>query len=728
MTTPSPVLYASYTAVRPGRIAAWVRLALGTVLLAACLGRASTAHAQASLTLVDDETIVRRVSFRFVETQTFEDQQLEQQIATHGPSFWTRLRQRLPLFDADYPPFDPVALQKDVVRLRLYYQRHGFLHPTIRYDTSQLDTTHNAIHVIFVIDEGPPLLIRDVDFLGPGGDLAYEQFDETLRSRWIDFRDDITLQVGERYSTFDGVRIQDEVLTWLKNAGFAFATVETVADVDTLRNAVDLDIHVETGPQGVFSEVIIEGNEKLSRSVVLRELPFKVGERFSSKKLIEGQRELFALDLFRVVIADIPEQEADESVTVRYRVREARERRVSALTGYARETGLTGQAEWRHRNFLGGARQFIVSTGLRTGIGGAQTRGIEPARRFTSSLSLRQPYLFSTNLVGIVSPFHTWENIPLQQLAFQEVGLNTTLLYEIYRFRTVSLQHTFTRVFGDVVGDPLAEVPITDRLVYDRSILSLSSVLGVVDNFFEPTSGFLLRPGAEVAGQALGSAVQYYKTSFEAIGYLPLTERYNLSGRLFVGRVWPLGQSRRQGDPTVEAQFDRIRFYAGGGSDVRGYPDNLIGPVLVDSLVLDPGTDEETIVLRLEPLGGLAKLAGNVELRMPFPGLGSKWQTAVFVDAGQVYDYELNLQREIVGRNLDLDLSELRVGTGAGIRFRTLVGYVRLDVGFKVNPSIEDLASPEDLARYRQGRITRDAIDTNFWDRFRIHLSIGQPF
>jgi outer membrane protein insertion porin family len=114
---------------------------------------------QAPLRLVNDETAVSEISFRFVEGQTFEASRLREQIATNAPGFFARLRNQfafLPGLRRRSFLFDPVTLQKDVVRLRRFYQQNGFLRPGVDYPASQLDTTANKIHVIFTIREGTP--------------------------------------------------------------------------------------------------------------------------------------------------------------------------------------------------------------------------------------------------------------------------------------------------------------------------------------------------------------------------------------------------------------------------------------------------------------------------------------------------------------------------------------------------------------------------------------------
>ena len=139
-----------------------------------------------------------------------------------------------------------------------------------------------------------------------------------------------------------------------------------------------------------------------------------------------------------------------------------------------------------------------------------------------------------------------------------------------------------------------------------------------------------------------------------------------------------------------------------------------------------------------EPIGGLAKLSGNVELRMPFPGLGENWQTAAFVDFGRVFaKMNSTPSPDISGVELPLEPARLRIGVGGGIRFRTPVGYIRLDIAMKANPSDTDLQDPAETFRWVYRDELRelnplepepDRPDRPFRRLFQFHLSLGQAF
>lgn len=743
------------------------------------LGLALRASAQETpLFLANEATTVRGVEFAFAENGTFESGLLEAQIVTQGPGFFDQLKKILPFVSAQTYPLDRIELQKDVVRLRRFYHQHGFLSPWIDYDKSRLDTTNNTIRVVFSIQEGPPVIIQDVGFFAVSGGYMATFFTGEMRDRWINFRDRTTFKTGDRYTDFDLVRIQDQVVTWLKNQGYAFAQLTTETDIDSTANTADIRFAIDPGPIGYFDEIIVEGNESVSRTVIVRELPFKQGDRFSSDKLIEGQRELFNLNMFRVALAEVPptytatgpevdsleamvrvdpaaatRQPRDSTVMVRFRLREANLRSVTAQTGYATDLGITLQGQWIHRNFFGGARNLTVNGEANTGLlATPPSSGTETPLLLRGSVALRQPYLFSRKLSGIVEPFILFERNPLLErsdarlgINRREYGVNTSLLYEILPFRTLSAQYTISQTFLPNVEVLLADGTVSDTTdAYGQSVLSLSATLGKVNNFLNPRRGFLVRPFYEQAGTLVGllnTGITYSKLGSEVVAYVPLLPRTRLGLRLSGGRLFPTGQSTNQFAAPIENRFDPVRFYAGGASDVRGWDQGQIGPKFnrtrqeldeegnpeFDDNGLPLTTDEE-----FEPVGGLTKLVGNIELRMPFPGLGSQWRSAVFLDFGQVSSEETGAAcapLDQVCRFQDegtIRFNKFKFGTGAGIRYDTPVGYIRLDIAYKLNPDPLDLQSPRDAYLFREGFI--DTPDEGRFSRFKLHLSLGQAF
>ena len=122
------------------------------------------------------------------------------------------------------------------------------------------------------------------------------------------------------------------------------------------------------------------------------------------------------------------------------------------------------------------------------------------------------------------------------------------------------------------------------------------------------------------------------------------------------------------------------RFFAGGDTTIRGYALDTVGA-------------PNTISPDGFPRGGNAVLIMNGELRM---AIWKDFGAAVFVDGGNVF-----------ARVTQFDLGELRGSVGFGLRYRSPIGPVRLDLGFKLD---------------------RRELGGTLEDRTGLHFSIGQAF
>ncbi|HRK73116.1 MAG TPA: POTRA domain-containing protein, partial [Rhodothermales bacterium] len=88
--------------------------------------------AQPNLRLVNADTQVSKIAFR---GHSFPEEQLLEVISTQAPTTFDRLApfwaSRLAFREVRQFPFNPYEVQKDVIRLRRFYQRNGYLSPRI---------------------------------------------------------------------------------------------------------------------------------------------------------------------------------------------------------------------------------------------------------------------------------------------------------------------------------------------------------------------------------------------------------------------------------------------------------------------------------------------------------------------------------------------------------------------------------------------------------------------
>jgi outer membrane translocation and assembly module TamA len=132
---------------------------------------------------------------------------------------------------------------------------------------------------------------------------------------------------------------------------------------------------------------------------------------------------------------------------------------------------------------------------------------------------------------------------------------------------------------------------------------------------------------------------------------------------------------------TVEDIPASERFYAGGENTVRGFALDRLGT-------------PETIDQDGFPKGGHGLIVLNAEARIPVRGgLGA----VAFLDGGNVF---ANVD--------DMDLTELRGSVGFGLRYRSPVGPIRVDLGFKLDRRLLPNGDREPLTA--------------------LHISLGQAF
>jgi outer membrane protein insertion porin family len=124
------------------------------------------------------------------------------------------------------------------------------------------------------------------------------------------------------------------------------------------------------------------------------------------------------------------------------------------------------------------------------------------------------------------------------------------------------------------------------------------------------------------------------------------------------------------------------------------------------------------------PLGGFARGSFSFELQLPFPGLGPNFGSHFFVDGGRVWTDDERFEMEGDPRGQEHTF----VATGAGFDVRTPVGPIKVDVGYKLNPSVTDLADAADVLRAaNEGRDFADVPRKNS-RRWQLHLAIGASY
>ena len=697
------------------------------------------AVAQDSLLAIRPDAQVGSVGFRFPGTQSFSEAELGAQIALRGRGSLYDLRRLLGELPLVPSPgrygFDPVELQKDVVRLRQFYRRAGFARPHVDYDVRANDPG-TVVDVSYVVDEGPAAVLRSVQVVGPGGSAPLD-LPDSLTASWREFETGLAARRGQRFGEADLAAARDSLVAWLHDHGYPFAAVRSARAVDSARQAVDVRLEASPGPLSRIGTITVEGNTSVSDRVVLRQLPFRTGDPYSARTLAAARARLQAVDLLARAVVDVDSQPAaDSTLAVRIRVPETRRRLTLAEVGYVSEgAGLTGRVQWTDPNFTGGARSLTASVEAQSGAGAV---GTEAEQLLRASLSLTQPYVFVPRLSLIVGPYAEYRNDLKDQSA--AVGFNTTLVYRLAPLSSVALEYRISARdiyeyhFGAVSsGDinllellALEYPPLIDSLGYNenKSTFTLSGSFAEVDDLTDPRRGWVVRPSAKVTVPEPWSTAQFARLDLSVSRFQPLGRNVVLAARVSAGRLFPFGKSVPSEGSDPIFSFIHLRdesMTAGGTNDVRGWGDRMLGPKVPDVEANIVGADTVLTADQYVPIGALARLSGSIELRFPAPGMTPAWQTQVFLDAGRVWTPDERFsQAALLPEN-----TELRWSAGVGLSYQTPVGALGLSLGYKLNPSPLDLRDAgKVLDAFVAGQPIESA-ETDALSRLHLHFSFG---
>ncbi|MCC7240324.1 MAG: BamA/TamA family outer membrane protein [Acidobacteria bacterium] len=568
---------------------------------------------------------------------------------------------------------------------------------------------YRPVDVQFTIVEGPRTTVSAVAFEGAEG------IDPgTLQAL-------LSLTVGRPFYRPLLSADRDALERAYRNQGFLNATVRPdVTFVDDNHDArVAWTVH--EGEQTRVDRILITGNSRTGAEVIRRELRIAPGDPLGADAIAESQRRLSQLGLFRRVrITDLP-RTGGSSRDVLVSVEEApattityggglevgrRPRQSSDGTGAQDrvEVAPRGFFEISRRNLWGKNRSisFFSRVSLRprdpavdsTNPADASGYGLNDYR---VTGTYREPRAFGTPGDAQLTAF--LEQGIRASFTFNRRGVRGDYARRFARGFTATGRYTYdyTRLSNQ-------QIQPEDRLLIDRLFpqVRLSTFFGAVlrdsrDDVLDPQRGTVLGVDVSVAARAYGSEVGFAKTFLQGFAYrrlpgpgfvLAIGARAGLAIGFprDVPRVDTAGNpvAGPDGQPSVDV-VDELpaseRFFAGGDTTVRGFALDRLGT----AATLDP---------QGFPQGGNGLLVFNVELRTPY------WKSlgvVGFVDAGNVF--------ERVG---DIDVGGLRVATGFGLRYRSPIGPLRVDLGFKVNPRL--LAT---------GNRERGAI---------VHVSLGQAF
>ena len=491
------------------------------------------------------------------------------------------------------------------------YRELGYPDAKIRRPQVTSDGAARAVDILLTIEEGPRRMIHGISFEG----------NATLSE--AELRSVIQTIKGKPYDSALLSKDKESLLAFCRSHGHRQAEIETqtvprVGDPD-----VDIIFKIREGPVHTVSSLEVTGAGGSRESLILKTAGIKKGDPFSFESLAMGQKRLYDLGIFRAVNISTPEPEKGSTgVPVVIDVREEPPLTFTYGIRYNNEDKLEGQVELALVNLLGG------------GSGGYASYR-RSSRLWDARFSLKLPYVLGLRVDTLLSLSATRE----RREAYISDEIAATLGKEAHLPNDFNL-FIFYRL--SKVREKAPDAPeFGPRVVLSE--FSLSVVRDSRDDRFDPRSGSFLSLGLTGAPKTFGAQLNYVKVFTQFSFYT------NLGRKLIWASNVRLGLTTAFGQKLLASQL----FYAGGGTSIRGFGQDRVGPIDAVSGL---------------PTGGKIVFSANQELRFP---LFSWFSGVVFYDVGNVY-----------ASSRDMTRFALRHGMGVGLRAQSPIGLIRFDCGF----------------------------------------------
>jgi len=641
------------------------------------------------------------VDINIIGNTVFKESEIEQAFAVKE-SGWTSIISRNDRYARE-------KMAASLESLRALYLNKGYINFNINHSSLNLSEDKKNIFVEVSVDEGEQFKFGETKFLGDALYIPAE-----LKALQI-YKD------GDIYSQEKVNAVKQLLLRKYGNAGYYYAEVNVVPQIDKETHLVDLNYYVNPGQQVTVRRINFTGNTKTADEVLRREMRQMEGALASNEKIDLSKVRLERTGFFKTVdIKPARVPNTADQVDLNINVEEQHSGTSTLAVGFSQSGGITFQAGLSQTNFMGTGNSVAID------LSRSETQDyynlsvtdpyftIDGVRRgynmYYRKTKLDEDYNVNNY---VTDSFGGGINFgyPIDENQSISAGLNidqtevTTGPYVSTYVRDYLLAHggkatgkaedVCIGTIENLYEDPADPTKITgtkcngQTVDYDNEFngdfltynLNLGWSYNTLNRPVFPTSGMSHRVNGEIA--LPGSDVEYQKLTYDAQAYFPLGKDFVLRGygKLGYGNDLPFYKN----------------FYAGGFGSVRGYDNSTLGPKY-------PGvtySESDDVDYDPEEVGGNALIQFGTELALPLPFKGD-WTRQVrpvlFAEGAQVFDTQCNVSSSTIyvnGADVDskqyckdnfgFDVDNMRYSVGVGFTWITMIGPLSLSYAYPLN-------------------------------------------
>ncbi|MFT3921571.1 MAG: BamA/TamA family outer membrane protein [Myxococcales bacterium] len=618
-------------------------------------------------------------------------------------------------FWTTWPVYDEAVLRLDLKRVERWYQARGYygarvlevdLRPQAAEDTDVCSGDDCKLSVDIKVEEGSPVRIQSIDLDGD------QNLAPTLRANLREALGE-KLTVGAVFDEAQYAAARDAMALALREEGYAKAKIE--GKVRIHRGLLSAKVHfdVTPGPVCEIGEIRITSSSPVPMPVIEAVHGLKRGQRYHESDIEDAQRAIYALGAFSAVVVSGDVEAPSDQVDVKIQLEPRRTQEVllgggimsGVLAGPALETISVPQwdlhlsATYEHRNFFGGLRRLRLEERPRLLFLGQFPQVPSNSPRFGNLITgnFSQPGVIEARTTLFVET--SWDHGPDPFMLFfrdnvglavgltrgffeQRLNIRLAVHQDILHVDKLKKQYVLKQEIQQATPEELMDGSIIPKS-YLLSFFEEQLTLDLRDDPVNPSKGAYFGFNMQEAVKIFDRSWNYVRLYPDARGYAPLGLGIVLAGRFALGSTHIFSFSPQLDTQSQQRGPVPYRLRGGGANSNRGFNPGQLGA----------GID-----------GGIRRWEASLELRVP---LAKSFSIVFFSDMGDV-----NAAPRFRFDNMN-------TAVGAGLRYRTLIGPLRLDVGVR----------PKNL----QGHVPADEVPppTNLgFMKFNgaIALTIGEAF
>lgn len=595
-----------------------------------------------------------------------------------GSNYFTMdtLRERMFLRAASlmlrYGRYSEDFRKKDEEAIENLYRANGFRDVKV---TSTVQTNYKGkpedIAVIFHIHEGPQWKVAALTITG------VSQLDLSP------IHDQLTAAEGQPFADVNVASDRNLILDYYYSHGFPGATFRYATTPGADPQTVNVLYDIGEGRREFVRTVIISGLYRTRPALVEKRIDLQAGEPISMAKVNDIARELTDLGIFANVNTGLQDPGgATQYKYVLYDFDEAA--RYTFNVGFGLEVGQFGSTTYNLAE-AGGAKGVSPIVSVEANrlnfLGRGETVSLQT--RYSTleqreSLNYIMPHFLGSlnRTLTFTVLYDTTQDVQTFRVRREEAAVQAS--QRLNRASTVLMRFAYRRDAPNVTIPALNTAAFTEPVRIGE--LSASYIQDHRDNPADAHRGFWNTVDTGIAGNFFGSQRNFYRLLARNATYTSLGRDFVFARQTQIGAIIPFSVPAGLNAYNVIPLPDR--FFGGGSVSMRGFGDNQAGPRDTGNpseLPTVPATPSATGF----PIGGDGLFFNTFELRFPllYPNLSG----VIFHDMGNIYNTFSDISLHYHQSGFD-NFNYAVQAAGFGIRYKTPLGPVRVDLAYALNP------------------------------------------